>query len=107
VGDRGLSFLLQVVVFAHAPVCGFVRAPFAYIQLLFTVLKHSDDPSLRATISIALGDLAFRFPNLIEPWTGQLYGRLRDLDARVRKNTLMVLTHLILNDMIKVCLCNM
>ncbi len=28
--------------------------------------------------------------------------RLRDADLRVRKNTLMVLTHLILNDMIKV-----
>ena len=27
---------------------------------------------------------------------------LRDADLRVRKNTLMVLTHLILNDMIKV-----
>ena len=51
------------------------------MQLLFTVLKHSEDPGLRATISIALGDLAFRFPNLIEPWTSHLYGRLRDESA--------------------------
>ena len=28
--------------------------------------------------------------------------RLRDTDTRVRKNALMVLTHLILNDMVKV-----
>jgi condensin complex subunit 1 len=50
----------------------------ACLQLLFTVLKNSDEPKLRATIAIALGDLAFRFPNLIEPWTSHLYGRLRD-----------------------------
>jgi len=51
---------------------------------------------------ISLGDLAFRFPNLIEPWTTSIYSRLKDKDQRVRKNTLMVLAHLILNDMIKV-----
>jgi hypothetical protein len=34
--------------------------------------------------------------------TAHLYGRLRDADPRVRKTALMVLTHLILNDMIKV-----
>lgn len=31
-----------------------------------------------------------------------MYDRLKDNDSRVRKNTLMVLTHLILNDMIRV-----
>ena len=31
-----------------------------------------------------------------------MYARLRDPALRVRKNALMVLTHLILNDMIKV-----
>jgi hypothetical protein len=30
-----------------------------------------------------------------------MYDRLKDADSRVRKNTLMVLTHLILNDMIR------
>jgi hypothetical protein len=46
--------------------------------------------------------MAFRFPNLIDPWTSAMYAPLRDPEARVRKNTLMVLSHLILNDMIKV-----
>jgi hypothetical protein len=46
--------------------------------------------------------LAFRWPNLLEPYQGLLYARLRDGDARVRKNTLMVLAHLVLNDMVKV-----
>ena len=49
-----------------------------------------------------MGDLAFRFPNLFEPYSNRLYARLRDQNLRVRKNALMVLAHLILNDMIKV-----
>lgn len=72
------------------------------VQLLFKVMAEAKDAGMRATISIALGDLAFRFPNVLEPWTAQLYGGLRDADPRVRKNTLMVLTHLVLNDMVKV-----
>jgi condensin complex subunit 1 len=57
---------------------------------------------VRANLVIALGDLSFRFPNLIEPWTSHIYARLRDVDVQVRKNTMLVLSHLILNDMIKV-----
>ncbi|KAJ7379610.1 meiotic chromosome condensation [Desmophyllum pertusum] len=57
---------------------------------------------IRANTIVAVGDLTFRFPNLIEPWTSHLYARLRDESGHVRKNTLMVLTHLILNDMVKV-----
>jgi hypothetical protein len=72
------------------------------LQLLFTVLANARSPRVRGVIAIALGDLAFRFPNLIEPYTPHLYARLRDGDSGVRKNTLMVLTHLILNDMVKV-----
>ncbi|XP_055958438.1 condensin complex subunit 1 isoform X2 [Patella vulgata] len=74
----------------------------AHLQLLFTILEKSPNPAIRANTIIALGDLSFRFPNLIEPWTPHLYGRLRDQSPQVRKNTLQVLTHLILNDMVKV-----
>jgi len=66
------------------------------------VLQNAVDPSVRANLIIALGDLAFRFPNLIDPWSSYMYNRLRDKDTKVRKNALMVLTHLILNDMVKV-----
>jgi hypothetical protein len=57
---------------------------------------------------VALGDLAFRFPNALEPWTEHLYGSritgscLHDPDPSVRHDALMVLTHLILHDMMKV-----
>ncbi|XP_061198116.1 condensin complex subunit 1-like [Saccostrea echinata] len=72
------------------------------LQLLFTVLEKSPYPTIRANTIIALGDLTVRFPNLIEPWTPHMYARLRDDSQTVRKNTLQVLTHLILNDMVKV-----
>ncbi|OWZ12599.1 Condensin complex subunit [Phytophthora megakarya] len=73
-----------------------------HLQLLFTILQDSPQPSVRGDVIIALGDLSFRFPNLVEPWTSHLYNRLRDVNLNVRKNTIVVLSHLILNDMIKV-----
>lgn len=71
------------------------------LQLLFTVLQNTRDPRVRSNLVVAIGDLAFRFPNQMEPWSGHMFGPLRDTDKGVRKNTLMVLSHLILNDMLK------
>ncbi len=73
-----------------------------YLPLIFTVLEKENSEFVRTSIVIALGDLAFRFPNSLEPWTARFYARLTDEDVVVRYNTLMTLTHLILNDMIKV-----
>mmetsp|Transcript_1590 Transcript_1590/g.3412 ORF Transcript_1590/g.3412 Transcript_1590/m.3412 type:complete len:1390 (+) Transcript_1590:152-4321(+) len=75
-----------------------------HLTLLFSVLVNApnDDQVLRANIVIAVGDLAFRFPNEVEPYTPKIYACLRDKSTRVRRHTLMVLTHLILNDMVKV-----
>lgn len=72
------------------------------LRLLFSILASGGKPSIRVNAVTALGDLAFRFPNLIEPWSTKIYDLLRDEDTKVRKNALMVLTHLILNDMVKV-----
>ena len=38
---------------------------------------------MRSNLVIALGDLAFRFPNLLEPWTERIYGPLSDPDTGV------------------------
>ena len=73
-----------------------------HLQLLFTVLEKAEEPVIRANLIIALGDLSCRFPNTVEPWTPKMYARLHDDVTSVRSNTLTVLAHLILNDMIKV-----
>jgi len=46
--------------------------------------------------------MAVTFSSLIDDNIGYLYKRLSDRDRTVKKNTLMVLTHLILNGMVKV-----
>lgn len=46
-----------------------------HLQLLFTILERSPHAVIRANTIIAMGDLTFRFPNLIEPWTPNLYAR--------------------------------
>ncbi len=74
----------------------------ANLQLLFSVLEHSEDDTIRSNIMIALGDLSFRFPNLIEAWNPSIYARLQDKSPHVRKTTIMVLSHLILNGVIKI-----
>ena len=76
-----------------------------HLPLLCDILAKAataEDTVLISNIVIALGDLAFRFPNEVEPYTPRIYACLRDKSIRVRKNTLMVLMHLILNDMVKV-----
>ncbi|KAI9071126.1 hypothetical protein K1719_046915 [Acacia pycnantha] len=74
----------------------------ANLQLLFTVVESANSETVRSNCTIALGDLAVRFPNLLEPWTENMYARLRDPCVSVRKNAVLVLSHLILNDMMKV-----
>ncbi|KIJ62112.1 hypothetical protein HYDPIDRAFT_30664 [Hydnomerulius pinastri MD-312] len=71
-------------------------------HLLFKVLETSKDPNIRSNIVIALGDVAVSFSNIIDENSNELYKGLSDDDLVVKKNTLMVLTHLILNGMIKV-----
>nr|ATG70746.1 binding [Hesperocyparis bakeri] len=74
----------------------------ANLQLLFTVAQNAVSETVRSNCVIALGDLAVRFPNHLEPWTEHMYARLSDSSTSVRKNAVLVLSHLILNDMMKV-----
>ncbi|XP_055059356.2 condensin complex subunit 1 [Misgurnus anguillicaudatus] len=72
------------------------------IRLLFTVLEKSSLPVVRANTIVALGDLTVRFPNILEPWTPNLYARLGDENASVRLTAITVLTQLVLKDVMKV-----
>jgi hypothetical protein len=46
-----------------------------HLALIFTRLRGEPEKATRAALMVALGDLAFRFPNAVEPWTEHLYGR--------------------------------
>lgn len=72
------------------------------IRLIFTVLERSTFPVVRANAIIALGDLTVRFPNILEPWTHNLYARLGDGEPSVRQTAVTVLTQLVLKDVLKV-----
>ncbi|KAG8878535.1 Condensin complex subunit [Tulasnella sp. 332] len=72
------------------------------LLLLFRIFETSKDATIRSNIVIALGDVAVCFNNMIDENSNHLYDGLSDKDMNVKKNTLMVLTHLILNGMIKV-----
>lgn len=73
-----------------------------HLQLLFTILEKSKDATIRSNVVIALGDMAVCFSTLIDDNITFLYNRLSDPDTLVKKNAVMVLTHLILNGMVKV-----
>ena len=72
------------------------------LQLFLTILEKSNDPIIRSNLIIAFGDLAQVFNRLVDQNIDYLFNRLRDEDLTVRRNTLMVLTHLSLCGMIKV-----
>nr|XP_019006310.1 condensin complex subunit 1 [Kwoniella mangroviensis CBS 8507]OCF69771.1 condensin complex subunit 1 [Kwoniella mangroviensis CBS 8507] len=74
----------------------------SHLLLLFKILETSRDPVVRSNIVIALGDIAVCWGSMIDDNSERLYQGLSDPDQIVKKNTLMVLTHLILNGMIKV-----
>lgn len=73
-----------------------------HLLLLLRMLETSRDPNIRSNIVIALGDIAVCFSTLIDENSDRLYKGLSDNNLTVKKNTLMVLTHLILNGMVKV-----
>lgn len=68
------------------------------------VCFHSNalEAPTRCTLVVAMGDLALRWPNLLNPWSRSVFAPLRDPDPSVRRTAMLVLTHLVLNDMFKV-----
>ena len=73
-----------------------------HLRLYLAVLEHAEDAVVRSNMAIAFGDLAQGFNRVMDENIDALFRRLGDGDLRVRRNTLMVLTHLALTGMIKV-----
>jgi condensin complex subunit 1 len=73
-----------------------------HLALFLTLLERSEDAVVRSNLVIAFGDLVQAFGRIIDENVAFLFGRLADPDALVRRNCLMVLTHLTLTGMIKI-----
>lgn len=72
------------------------------LDLIFNMLDSNADAIVKTNILIGIGDLYHRYPNILERYLHLVYKSLSDTDTRVRKTCLMVITHLVLNDMLKV-----
>lgn len=72
------------------------------IPFLMNIFQHTKNIKIKCNIIIGLSDFTFRFPNVIEPWSGQLYSTLHDKDNELRLTTVKILAHLISHEMILV-----
>ncbi|XP_060529643.1 condensin complex subunit 1 [Cylas formicarius] len=80
-----------------------VSGPFckSHIQLLFTLFEKTSHLDVKEAILIHLSDLLTRFPNIIEPWTPNIYRSLKDPSTKVRRTAFFVISGLILQDMVR------
>ncbi|XP_037814874.1 condensin complex subunit 1 [Lucilia sericata] len=74
----------------------------ANMPFLMNILNHTKNIKIKCNIVIGLSDLTFRFPNIIEPWTGHFYSTLHEEDNELRLTAVKMLSHLILHEMIRV-----
>ena len=73
-----------------------------YLPLLVNVLDDAElPPPLRSNCIITLGDLIHRFPLLLEPYTDRLFPQLHSKAPSIKRISILTLTHLVLNDMLK------
>lgn len=73
-----------------------------YITQFLYVGDTEESPDIRCSAVITVGDLIMRHPNLLESHSQFLFCKLKDRNEQVKKKALLVISHLVLNDMIKV-----
>lgn len=64
--------------------------------------EKSQTPDKRINGLLLMWALQFRFPNILEPWTSHMFALLKDQEPSVRRTAVRVVTHLIINEMVKV-----
>jgi condensin complex subunit 1 len=72
------------------------------LQILFDILENEKiEANLKLNICVSIGDLVNRFPNLLQKKIGDFFNCLKSSDISVVRNSMIVISHLVLNDMIK------
>ncbi|KAH8363527.1 hypothetical protein KR084_011342 [Drosophila pseudotakahashii] len=72
------------------------------MSFLMNILNLTKNIKIKCNTVVGLSDLTFRFPNIIEPWTGHFYAQLHESNTELRLTAVKMLSHLILNEMIRV-----
>lgn len=70
------------------------------MEFLMNIFSHSQDIDIKCNVIIGMSDLTFRFPNIIEPWSANMYLTLHDKNRELRLTSVRVLSHLISHEMI-------
>lgn len=71
------------------------------LDLIFGLVKSNIEFGVKTNIIITLADLFNRYPNLLNERVKDIFMLLHDKEIHVRQQGLMVISHLILNDMLK------
>ena len=69
--------------------------------MIFEIMKSNIDYTVKTNVIISVGDMFKRFPNRLDKCSNKVFRLLQDSQIPVRYQSLMVISHLVLNDMIK------
>ena len=72
------------------------------IGLIVSLMTKHNCQYIRKSCIFVISDLIMRYPNTLQPWIPYVFRILRDSSALVRKQALLVLSHLILIDIVKI-----
>ena len=72
------------------------------IDTIMDLISRDIDPALVVKSLMGIGDLIKRFPQVVEPFCQRLFATLDSPHKSVKKMSMIIITHLILNDMLKI-----
>ena len=71
------------------------------LSLLIEIAKNNENEGIRSIAVITLGDLVMRHVNMLEEQSVHLFELLTDHCVQVRKKALLIISHLVLNEILK------
>lgn len=72
------------------------------LNLLFEILESPKiNPTLKLNVTVSFGDLVNRFPNTLQTQISKYFNCLKSPDTQVVRHAMIVISHLVLNDMLK------
>ena len=74
----------------------------SFLPKFIESIKNKSLPTpLQCNLIVIFGDLVQRFPNVFEDYIDLLFDYLRDTAAEIRIKAMLIITHLVVNEMIK------